>query len=210
MKKLIEYLPFHFLICIISGIIIQFYTNLWERNFILPICLMLLMLCLLYIFKRNGNRKTFTVMSMILFILIGISTTFMNNPKNYVDYYQHNTSKNTRTTLCINRILKSSKYYHKLVAEVVQINSRQTIGNILIKLKKDSTTTQLKVGDNIYIAKKFKNLSPPLNPYQFNYKDYLDKQYIYQQVIINKEDYKILKKVLHQFIPYQQNLEIEF
>lgn len=194
MKKLIEYLPFHLLICVISGIIIQFYTKLWEHNFILLVGLMLLMLCLLYIFKRNGNRKTFTVMSMILFILIGTSTTFINNSKNYADYYQHNTSKNTRTTLCINRILKSGKYYHKLVADVVQINSRQTIGNILIKLKKDSTSTQLKVGDKIYIAKKFKNLSSPLNPYQFNYKDYLGKQYIYQQVIINKEDYRKYKK----------------
>ncbi|PKH49255.1 competence protein [Tenacibaculum sp. Bg11-29] len=194
MKKLIEYLPFHFLICIISGITIQFYTNLWARNLILIVCLMLLMLCLLYIFKRNGNRKTFTVVSMILFILIGISTTFINNPKNYANHYQYNSSKKKGTTLHINKILKSSRYYHKFVAQVVQINSRKTIGNILVNLKKDSTSTLLKVGNQIYITKKFKNLTSPLNPYQFNYKDYLAKQYIYQQIVINQEDYKKFKK----------------
>ncbi len=194
MKKLLEYLPFHFLICIIIGILIQFYTNIWNYNFIYLAVLFLLTLVSLYISKGSGARKIFSIITLVLFIVVGISTTFIHNPKNYSNYYQQHISKNFVITLTVNKILKPGNYYHKFIANVIQIDTKKTIGNVLVNLKKDSTSISLKVDDRIIITSEFKNLIPPLNPHQFDYKNYLAKQYIYHQVFIDRQDYKKLEK----------------
>ena len=194
MKKLLTYLPFHFLVCIIIGIILQFYINIWKYNFTFLITSSVLFLLSLYLLKRNNYRKSFSIITLLFFILIGISITFIHNPKNYSNYYQHLISENSGVTLSINKILKPGNYYHKYITDVIQINTKKTIGTVLVNIKKDSTITSLKVDDQIFTVSKFKNLIHPLNPYQFDYKDYLAKQYIYQQVFINRKEYKKLEK----------------
>jgi competence protein ComEC len=194
MKKLLEYLPFYFLICVIIGIFLQFYTNIWEYNFTYLIAFLFLFLICLYIFKRSKYRKLFSIITLFFFVLIGVSTTFIHNPKNYTNYYEHHISNNSGITLNINKVLKPGNYYHKFIADVIRVDTKKTIGNVLVNLKKDSISRHLKVDDRIFIASEFKDLIHPLNPYQFDYKDYLAKQYIYQQVFINRAEYKNLGK----------------
>lgn len=194
MKKLLNYLPFHFLICIICGILLQFYSGLWKYSFSYLTTLILSALLLLYIFKRNKSHKAYVTVSFLLFVLIGISSAFINNPKNHSNYYEYHTPKNSTTILIINKILKSGNYYHKFIAEIVQINTTKTTGYVLVNLKKDSSSTSLKIDDRIFTTSNFKNIKASLNPYQFNYKNYLTKQYINHQIFIDYQNYKRLKK----------------
>ncbi|MCG8721193.1 ComEC family competence protein [Tenacibaculum finnmarkense] len=46
--------------------------------------------------------------------------------------------------------------------------------------------------DLIVTTAEFKNLTGALNPYQFDYREYLAKQYVYQQVFINPTNYQKL------------------
>ena len=119
MKKLLEYLPFYFLICVIIGIFLQFYTNIWEYNFTYLIAFLFLFLICLYIFKRSKYRKLFSIITLFFFVLIGVSTTFIHNPKNYTNYYEHHISNNSGITLNINKVLKPGNYYHKFIADVI-------------------------------------------------------------------------------------------
>ena len=194
MKKLLQYSPFHFLSCLIIGIILQFYTNLWSFDFNFLIVFIFFFLLLLYLLKRNNKRKLFSIVTFLFFIVIGISTSFIHNPKNKDNYYQRHINDNSGVILKIHKVLKSGNYNHKFIADVIQIDTKTTSGTILLNLKKDSIARVLNVDDKIFIKSEFKNLTDPLNPYQFNYKDYLAKQYIYQQIFIHKKAYKRLEK----------------
>lgn len=194
MKKLLEYLPFHFILCLIFGIIIQFYTKIWSYDFILFNVTILLILIILYALKRKNTRKSFSIATLLFFIVIGIYITFANNPKNYANFYYNHFSSNSSATLVIKKTLKSTKYYHKFITEVTQINSKKTTGNVLLNIKRDSISPLLKIDDRIFITSQFKNIPPSLNPYQFNYNNYLAQQYIYHQVFISKNEYKFLSK----------------
>ncbi|OCK43158.1 competence protein [Tenacibaculum soleae] len=194
MKKLIEYLPFQFLICLIIGIILQYYNRIWYYDFNYLIACTLLFLLFLYVLKRKKFRKLFSINALFFFIIIGISSVFIHNPKNYNDYYQYHISNNSTAIVSIHKVLKSDNYNHKFIADVTQVDSKKTSGSILINLKKDSVSTTLTIDDRIFLKPDFKNLTAPLNLHQFNYKKYLDKQYIYQQIFIHKKEYKVLQK----------------
>ncbi|WP_299006235.1 ComEC/Rec2 family competence protein [uncultured Tenacibaculum sp.] len=192
MKKLLTYPPFHFLLCVIIGIIIQFYTQIWHFNLLYLGVLLLVFLNALYFLKRFQMRKVFSIVSLLLFVSIGISTAYIHNPKNYTNYYEHQLTDDSSSVLTIQKVLKPGNYYTKYIAKVSQVDSSKTNGTILLNIQKDSTETSLTVGNQIFIKTPFKELIPPLNPHQFDYKQYLAKQYIYHQVFLSKQQFKQL------------------
>lgn len=192
MKKLLEYPPFHFLLCVIIGIILQFYMQIWQYNLLYLGSSLLGFLIILYFLKRLQKRKIFSVVSLLLFVFIGVSSTYIRNPKNYTNYYAFHLTNTSSSIVTIQKVLKPGNYYTKYLAEVSQVDSIKTNGYILLKIKKDSAQTLLKVSNRVFIKTPFKELIPPLNPHQFDYKQYLAKQYVYHQVFLSKQEFKQL------------------
>jgi len=192
MKKLLTYPPFHFLLCVIIGITVQFYTQIWHFNLLYLGVSLLVFLIVLYFLKRYSTRKYFSLVSLLLFVSIGISTAYIHNPKNYANYYEHQLTDDSSSVLTIQKVLKPGSYYTKYIAKVSQVDSTKTNGTILLNIQKDSTQNSLAVGNRIFIKTPFKELIPPLNPHQFDYKQYLAKQYIYHQVFLDKKQFKQL------------------
>ena len=189
MKKIREYLPLHFTVLLILGIVIQFYTQFWCYGFTSLLILVASILLLLSIFK---NRVVTTILSFGIFFFVGVSSVYFNNDRNYNNYYKKYLVKNSLVTFKVSKVLKPSIYNDKYEVEVVKIDSKSTIGNILLNVKKDSANSSLKVDELIISKAVFKELMSPLNPYQFNYKSYLAKQGMYQQLFVDSDEYKSL------------------
>jgi competence protein ComEC len=181
MKRLLYYLPFHFVVLLCLGIYTQFYYQFWEFGFLkllIPIAIISLFLVLL------NHKKIITFLSFVLFFLIGVSTVYLNNDVNYKNYYKHHLKVNSTVILKVSKVLKSGKYSDKYKSEVIQIDSVKTRGIILLNIKKDSLVNSFKVDEILSVKTVFKELIPPLNPHQFNYKNYLAKQGIHQQLFL--------------------------
>ncbi|WP_299013054.1 ComEC/Rec2 family competence protein [uncultured Polaribacter sp.] len=186
MNKLLKYVPLHLLLCLTLGILSQYYYKIWVFGF-LPIFLLLSVLGIILLFITH--RKVFTLLTFLLFFILGVSAVFVNNSKNYNNNYELFSSTNSRVTLRIVSVLKPSLYHKKYIAEVIQVRQTKTRGRILLNLEKDSTQSLLHVDDVIVATQNFSKLRPPLNPKQFNYKKYLAKQGIYEQVFITSKQY---------------------
>lgn len=206
MKKLFEYPPFHFLVCLVIGITFQFYTQIWQYNFTYLAYSLIGFLIILYFLKRTEMRKAFSIVTLLFFVFIGISSAYIHNPRNYANYYNHKSTDNSTYVLDVQKVLKPGNYYTKYVAKVSQVDSTTTTGYILLNIQKDSTQTPLKVGNRIFIKTPFKELIPPLNPHQFDYKQYLAKQYIYHQVFLNKQQFKQLNNASFSLIGLSANI----
>ena len=189
MKKIREYLPLHFTVLLILGIVIQFYTQFWCYGFTSLLILVASILLLLLIFK---NRVVTTILSFGIFFFVGVSSVYFNNDRNYNNYYKKYLVKNSLVTFKVSKVLKPSTYNDKYEVEVVKIDSKSTIGYILLNVRKDSANSPLKVDELIISKAVFKELMSPLNPYQFNYKSYLAKQGMYQQLFVDSDEYKSL------------------
>jgi competence protein ComEC len=87
--------------------------------------------------------------------------------------------------------LKSSAKNHKYEFEIQSVNQKQAIGKILIYNKKDNPT-QLKPGDVVLFESQLQNIPKNLNPFQFDYANYLANRHIFHQVFLKPNDFIII------------------
>ncbi|WP_369048587.1 ComEC/Rec2 family competence protein [Tenacibaculum sp. UWU-22] len=194
MKKLLHYLPFYLLLCLITGICIQFYTNIWQFSFFESIVIFTASILVLIVLHRFNKPFLFSICSFLLVILLGVFTVYIQDARLSKNYYTHYVQPNSIDVLVINKVLKSGPYYNKYKVTVSQVNEHLTTGKLLLNIKKDSLQPPLEIANQIVVNSTIQTLNPPLNPHQFNYKEYLAKQGVYQQIFIDKEPFKILAK----------------
>ena len=189
MKRLLNYLPLHFVVLLILGISTQFFCEFWQFGFLKLIGLLALISFFLLFVKY---KKILTFLSFVLFFFVGVSVVYFNNDVNYKEYYQNHLSNNSTAILKVNSVLKSGNFYDKYEVEITQIDTNKTKGIVLLNVKKDSVLKPLKTDEFLFVKPIFKELIPPLNPYQFNYKSYLAKKGIHQQLFLENSQIKSL------------------
>ncbi|WP_198519823.1 ComEC/Rec2 family competence protein [Polaribacter sp. ALD11] len=202
MKRLLKYVPLHFLVFLILGIGIQFYTQIWTFS-LLKLLSTILFLSISLIFLQN--KKGITFVAFILYFFIGVSTVYIQDARNFKNYYNNFSKQDAKVILRISKVLKPGFYYEKYVAEVVQLNEEGTRGEILLNVKKDSLNIRLKIDDKLFVNPVFKNLIPPLNPNQFNYKSYLAKQGIHHQMFLESSQFLKLSNSSVSLIGISEN-----
>lgn len=194
MNKLRTYLPFHFLLALILGVCLQYYTGFWQYGFLKIGVLFAVFILLLFVLHKQTKQKLFTFFSWLCIVFIGVFAVYINDARNYNTYYGNFATEKSAVVVTIDKVLKPGNYYHKYEAEVVQIDSRKTKGRILLNIQKDSAQKLLKVDEKLFLKPLFKELISPLNPHQFSYKDYLAKQGIYNQIFVDNQQFKHIGK----------------
>ena len=189
MKKLLGYLPFHFLLFLIAGICCQFYTDYWNYGIVISACILIFLSLTAY-----WQRKTlfFVFITWITFFLTGMILVYENDATNHTNYFEKHLKNTSKVILAIDKVLKPGNYHHKYVADVVQLDSKKTTGHILLNIEKDSMSLLFHNGDLVFLKNKFQDIKSSLNPHQFNYKHYLKKQGINQQVYITHQQILLL------------------
>jgi competence protein ComEC len=181
MKRLYKYLPLHFLVFLILGIGIQFYTQIWTFGFLNLLILLLFLIIAILLFR---SKKGSAFVTAFLFFIVGVSLVYAQDTRNFKNHYKNFSHRDANVILRISKVLKSGFYHDKYVAEVIQINKEKTCGKILLNIQKDSSQNQLKIDTKIFTKPIFVALTPVLNPNQFDYKSYLAKQGIRHQLYI--------------------------
>ena len=187
MKRLLNYLPFHFVLLLFLGIYAQFNHQFWKFGFLKLLILVAVISVFLIILK---HKKTITLLSFILFYLIGISAVYFNNDVHYKSYYQNYVGENSIVVLKVDKVLKSGLFNDKYTVSIVQVDSVKTKGKVLLNITKDSLVKPLNVDELLYVNPSFQELKAPLNPHQFNYKNYLVKQGIHHQLFLEDQQFK--------------------
>jgi competence protein ComEC len=187
MKRLLIYLPFHFVVFLFLGIYAQFNHQFWKFGF-LKLLILVAIISVFLVFLKH--KKIITLLSFILFYLIGISVVYFNNDVHYKSYYQNYIGENSIVILKVDKILKPGLFNDKYTVSIVQVNSVKTSGKVLLNITRDSLVKPLNVDELLYVKPSFQELKAPLNPHQFNYKNYLVKQGIQQQLFLVNEQFK--------------------
>ncbi|ALJ05169.1 competence protein [Pseudalgibacter alginicilyticus] len=183
---------------LVTGILIGYFFNISANTSIAITGIFFLILCGCFLFAKKQFVKTiwFGIAAYLTMISIGILTETFHNEKNHPIHFTHQIANETdllkTVTFKIREVLKPNNYYEKYVVTILNIDGKNTSGKSLLNIKKDSTQPTLNV-DATFISKAvFKDISPPLNPNQFDYKNYLKKKQIYSQLSLTKTSlYKV-------------------
>lgn len=199
MKKLLGYLPFHFLLFLIAGICCQFYTGFWSFGIVGFFYILIFFFILGCLFR---DRLLFVFISWLSFFFIGILLIYGGDATKSNNYFEKHLNNTSKAILAIDKVLKPGNYHYKYMAEVLQIDHQKTTGSVLINIEKDSIASFFKIGDRILIKNKFIAIKESLNPHQFNYKNYLVKQGIHQQVYTTKQELLLLDQTSTSFLGF--------
>lgn len=158
--------------------------------------------------------------------LMIVNTKFNNQLHHFSNY------KGVFAKGIIAKPVESNDKTYKTVISVEQIidssnNVKNTDGNLLVYIQKDSAFSSLDIGDEVLFHVRTKTVDGPKNIGQFNYRDYLQYKSIFQQAYINKSELVILQKhksllvkrisdaigkrvqsILKTYIPKQENFAL--
>ena len=155
-------------------------------------CLLLVLVMFVvmrYINKKDQGYSLFTGLATLLFFVIGLitihSNQVLNNPKHYRNFLQ----SGDVLLLQLDEQLKQSNRYHIYFAEVKQVGQIKTQGKLLLYITKDSTQADWQTGDLVSCKSQMVPVPPAQNPKQFSYRDYLEKEQVFDQMYLKPGTY---------------------
>jgi competence protein ComEC len=162
---------------VVLGIVFGLYIDV--NSFLLLIALSLFPIALFWARakqKRNG-LPFFEALTFLTSFCLGIWVVGISMGKGMPHHYsKKDVTKEKVWHLKVREVLKPNIFSHNYIAQIIASDNEQTTGTILFGLSVDSLTKQLQVDDEFLIHAKPKAIRPPLNPHQFDYKSYLEKQ----------------------------------
>ena len=183
---------------LVIGVLIGYYCGVSiNLSIVISSIFLILVLISLYVNRRTRKKTVaFGFIAYSLFISLGILTTSFHNEKNHLNHYTKTLNKesslNPNIIFKVREVLKPTAYHHKYVIDFKSINGQKVTGKSLLNVQKDSIQNQLKVDELVFTSTNIKELNSSLNPYQFDYKSYLNKKQIFNQLVVEKNDLQTL------------------
>ena len=194
MKKITHYIPLQLCVFLTLGILIG-YKNTIAISAVFAVIIGSFLL-LFFLFQYSKNRlqtnRLFQITTYGIIFLMGLLRIGLQDFKQQSTHYSHQIKNDNTLIYQITHQLKSTSFQNKYYAEVLQIDSTKCSGKLLVNITKDSLYNKPTIG-SIYLSKtKIQVPNQPLNPYTFNYADYLKNKGVSNQIHI---DYNNLKNI---------------
>jgi len=190
--------------CLCIGIVLAYYIAipvLWSLYS--SLILFLLLTVFLFLSRKQFIQTIwFGVLVCFTTISIGIVSTNIHNQKLAKNHYIHLKHTPRQITFRVKEILKPGNYNDKYVVDILQVDTESVIGKALLNIQKDSLQRKLEVDAIILTTEGFQEISHTLNPDQFDYKNYLQKQYIYHQIYATNDKLFRVSDTKHTLIGY--------
>lgn len=143
-----------------------------------------------------SNSNWFTSSSYLIIMLMGWVTAQLQDPSYKSTYYQHQAS-------CTHWLVQVQDQ-PKATAELISFTgalvgcssvtgSQPITGKLKLYLKPSYYQSTVPLpGDKVAFTAKLSSISPPRNPYEFDYQAYLARQHTHHQVYLYPKQYRIL------------------
>ncbi len=184
-RNLLNFILIKLTACLVAGIIIgSFFPFSAEASTLLFGTAFFANCIFFYFSNRTYNRSIwFGLAAFALSCSLGILTMSLHDEKNHPSHYTNHLQIGSiqTATLSIREVLRANNYNERYIADIITLNGLSVSGKVLVYVKKDSLGS-FDVGDRFLIRDHIQSIRPVLNPHQFDYKRFLQKQYIYHQV----------------------------
>jgi competence protein ComEC len=180
------------------GIILGFYLKLPVGS-LLPwgaACLIIFTFSYFRAKKLFFQDIFFGISCFVMFLFIGIFSTSIHLPQNRPNHYlnllaEAASEQNQLLIAEVTEKLKPGLYQEKYIIKAKFYNSQPAEGKVLLNVSKDPENRQYEIGDNLVLPVKFIEINAPMNPHQFNYRNYLENLGVLRQ--INSSSNQILQ-----------------
>lgn len=171
--------------CFMGGVLLSKLIILKLSVIGLGIALVVSVVLFFHFKSAPQNKSIASILLLLLFVLLGLWTTQLHDPKSKHNHYSHfleqiNTSN--RLVLKVCNEMNPTAYNYRYKAKVVGLNNLKSSGEILISIPKNTAIEPLFIDDLLYIQTELKSIGSPKNPYGFNYRTYMEGKGIIHQI----------------------------
>ncbi|MCW4468706.1 ComEC family competence protein [Flavobacterium sp. MFBS3-15] len=134
--------------------------------------------------KQLLPKPWFGMATWLFAFAVGMLVQHLHYPPNQQLHYTHQL-KNGETPVLktvVSERLKPNEFSEKYYFEMLAADGKPASGKLLVTVPRDSLHKLLTPGDAYYIAGGLKPIQGALNPYQFDYSGYMEKQGVFHQV----------------------------
>ena len=189
---LLQFIPIRYFLFLVLGIVLGDRFTL-DSSVGFWICgSTLLSLFLMYLQGRRTRDLVFEILTAICVIGIGISAIAGSYSPNRPDHYSHFDGPVASMTLKIREALRSGDFNNRFIAQVLGVNDRKVTGTLLLYTP---DSINLEPDREVVILNSWRPIQAPRNPGQFNYKKFMARQGIYDEVRLNQTDYILIDKI---------------
>lgn len=181
----------------VAGILVAVYIpSLSNWILVASLCLTSLVMLIVAFKKLNFSYKNSWWFGLIINLTLFISayqfTIYKTENFSSLHFSNYSNSLQYAYIKITDPYLEKDKTL-KVVAQVLAIKQgnqwKKTSGKGMFYFKKDSRSLKLEYGDEIMTQVYFKDVPPPQNPGEFNYKRFLSFHNIYQQAYVNQQNW---------------------
>ena len=158
--------------------------------------------------KKTMHWPSFIV--LLVMILIGVFISKIQSDSLPESHYTHLDSITDERLhdleFIIKKRLKPTTYNQRYYVQLLKIDSIPVSGLLLVNLSKTSTKEDLTVNARVLVKTLIKPIHKPLNPYQFNYKNYLKRLGIYRKVFLKEHVVLVIPQSPKTITGYAQSI----
>jgi len=184
----------------LSGIIVALYFDL---SLLIPVyffvVLVLALSALVIFFQKKISYKMRWLTGLIIalfYLLAGYQLTALKNNDNNHSFFGNYLSDENFTLARLTEPVQVREKVCKCVVDVVAVKDsahrHPASGKAIIYLEKDSLSEKLNYGDEVLLKSKYAEVAPPLNPEEYNYKNYLKYRSVQYSSYVRNNNWKLI------------------
>lgn len=190
--KLLNFIIVRLTLSLIAGI---FLAAKLDVPFSIAMTLSLFLTLLLFLFwfvkrKTVSTSSFFGILTLIVFSALGMLVYTVNDPTLSSQHYtnfENLKTKEHQIVFTVKERLKNNSYNDRYIGNLLELNGNRCRGQLLINVPVDSLNSTLKIDQIIMTNASITDINTPLNPFQFNYAEYLKHKHIYGQIYLDKK-----------------------
>lgn len=202
MKIWHQYPFIRLIIPFIIGIFIAIHADQFHHfPFYILLSIFLSYLLILFFLKKKIHYRYRWISGIFIFFflsLAGYEITLLRTPKFNPTNITNISTKSNLYLIQLTEPISERQQSFKIVAKSIKFKDslqwKNSTGKLIIYFEKDSLVKNITCGDQIIINSNINEISPPMNPGEFNYKKYLSNRGIYNQGYVKTGNWEILDR----------------
>ena len=236
MNELFKKLPFvRLVIPFMAGIVLTLYLEL-DVSQLVPVALLIFILFVVMVYHNRLHRHyklrwISGLFTSLLLVLCGALLASLHTDIHNPNHFSFSVDDEPIVLVKVIEPLSEKQRSFKAEVEVIGLKKDHEImpvdGKAMFYFRKDSLSKQIKYGDVLVVNAQFKEISPPQNPSEFDYRQYLRFHNIYHQAFVSEENWQFTGRnegaaffhyvfivrqyffsVLDQFLPSDRELAV--
>ncbi|GLU43669.1 competence protein ComEC [Muricauda sp. NBRC 101325] len=143
---------------------------------------MIVLLPILYGVGKKQPREGFPIFEISTALLVTCLGILSVGLATYKTYPKFDIEEKHTWKLKVREVLKPNDFSQRYFVDVLAVDNEKASGQVLLSLDKDSILIAFRVDAELFVIGKVETIQPPLNPHQFDYKSYLQKQGVDHQI----------------------------